>query len=431
MLFTVIEKACEYTVDGYSRADSQWSAKADETIDETKERAMRKALTLLIAFSAILMAGLSGCKRGDDVGPGYDDDEVFFGLFVSTSGDFATFGQDTRKGVELAVEQINADGGINGKKIKLRVEDTASKPEEGGSAASKLATGDSVFLALGAVASSVSLNAAPVFQEKGIPMISPSSTNPTVTQQGDKVFRICYLDDFQGAACAVFASKELNAKKAAILSNQDDAYSTGLAKFFKSTFVKLGGEIVAEEQFKKGASDFTTQVTNIKGKGADVIFAPVYYNDAALIAKAFKSGGVDLSKSPMLGGDGWESASLTKNADGALEGCYFGNHYSRQDPREIVQNFVKSYQEKYDETPSSLAALGYDVVFVAKAAIETAGEFDRAAVVEALKALKDHEGVTGTFSMVGDGDAEKPISMLKVVGDTFEPVGRIYPEDVK
>lgn len=392
---------------------------------------MRKALTLLIVLAVTLTVALAGCKKGEGVGPGYSDSEVSFGLFVSTSGDFGSFGEDTREGVELAVEQINAAGGINGKKIRLRIEDTRSRPEEGGNAASKLATGDSVFLALGAVASSVSLNAAPVFQEYGIPMISPSSTNPTVTQQGDRIFRICYLDDFQGGACAVFARRELKAQKAAILTNQDDAYSTGLARFFKKKFEEMGGEIVAEEQFKKGASDFTTQVSNIKGEGADVIFTPVYYNDAALIAKAFQSGGVDLKESPMLGGDGWESAKLTRNADGALEGCYFGNHYSREDPREIVQDFVSSYRERYDKVPSSLAALGYDVVFVAKTAIEKAGKFDRAAVVEALMNLTDHEGVTGTFSMVGNGDAEKPISMLKIVGDNFEPVGRIYPDDVK
>jgi branched-chain amino acid transport system substrate-binding protein len=389
---------------------------------------MRTALTLMIALAALFSFALGGCKRGDDVGPGYTDDEVILGLFVSTSGDFATFGQDTQKGVELAVEQINADGGINGKKIKLRVEDTRSLPEEGGNAASKLASGDSVFMGLGAVASSVSLNAAPVFKEKGIPMISPSSTNPTVTEQGDNIFRICYLDDFQGAACAVFAHKDMKARKAAILSNQDDAYSTGLARFFKAKFQALGGEIVADESFKKGTSDFTTQVTNIKGKGADVIFAPVYYNDAALIGKAFRSQGVD---TPLLGGDGWESSLLTRNAEGSLEGCYFGNHYSQQDESEKVQKFVSSFTEKYGQAPSSLAALGYDVVFVAKAAIEQAGEFDRAKVVAALKGLKDFEGVTGKFSMVGSGDAEKPISMLKIVGDKFDFVRKIQPEEVK
>ena len=180
---------------------------------------MRNALTLLIALGAVLTLGLAGCKSKDEeIGPGYDDDSVYLGVFVSKTGDIASFGGDTKNGVDLAVEEINAAGGINGKKIDLRFEDTASDPQQGGNAATKLASGDSVFLAMGAVASGISLNAAPIFQEKGIPMISPSSTNPTVTQQGDMIFRICYLDDFQGGACAVFASKDLKAKKAAIAS---------------------------------------------------------------------------------------------------------------------------------------------------------------------------------------------------------------------
>ncbi|MCA8910304.1 MAG: ABC transporter substrate-binding protein [Planctomycetes bacterium] len=389
---------------------------------------MRKALTLLIALGSVFAVVLAGCKSGDEVGPGFNDDKVFLGLFVSTSGDIASFGTDTKNGVELAVEEINASGGINGKKIELRVEDTASDPQQGGNAATKLATGDSVFVALGAVASGISLNAAPIFQEKGIPMISPSSTNPTVTQQGDKIFRICYLDDFQGGACAVFAHKDLKAKKAAILSNQDDAYSTGLAKFFKAKFTKLGGEIVAEESFKKGNSDFNTQISNIKGKGADIIFVPAYYNDVALIAKQFRAQDV---KTPLLGGDGWESASLTKNAEGALEGCYFGNHYSQEDKSDTVQKFVAAYKKKYGETPSSLAALGYDVVYVTKAAIEKAGAFDRAKVLDALRGLTDFQGVTGKFSIDGDRNARKSISMLKIQGDRFLPVRQIAPEEVE
>ncbi|MCA8919444.1 MAG: ABC transporter substrate-binding protein [Planctomycetes bacterium] len=390
---------------------------------------MRNALTLLIALGAVLTLGLAGCKSKDEeIGPGYDDDSVYLGVFVSKTGDIASFGGDTKNGVDLAVEEINAAGGINGKKIDLRFEDTASDPQQGGNAATKLASGDSVFLAMGAVASGISLNAAPIFQEKGIPMISPSSTNPTVTQQGDMIFRICYLDDFQGGACAVFASKDLKAKKAAILSNQDDAYSTGLAKFFKSKFTALGGEIVAEESFKKGTSDFNTQISNIKGKGADIIFVPAYYNDVALIAKQFRSQDI---QTPLLGGDGWESANLTKNAGGALSGSYFGNHYSQEDKSDKVQNFVAAYKKKYGETPSSLAALGYDVVYVAKAAIEKSGAFDRAKVADALRALTDFEGVTGKFSIDKDRNARKPISMLKIEGDRFVPVRQIAPSEVE
>jgi branched-chain amino acid transport system substrate-binding protein len=390
-----------------------------------QESAMRKALILAVAMT-LVFGVIAGCKK--DIGPGYDDSSVKFGLFVSTTGDIASFGGDTKNGADLVVEEINAAGGIKGKKIDLRFQDTASDPQQGGNAATKLATQDGVFLAMGAVASGISLNAAPVFQENGIPMISPSSTNPTVTQQGDLIFRICYLDDFQGGACAVFAHKDMGAKKAAILSNQDDAYSTGLAKFFKAKFEALGGTIVAEESFKKGTSDFNTQVSNIKGKGADVIFVPAYYNDVALIAKQIRAQGI---KAPLLGGDGWESSTLTKNAEGSLSGSYFGNHYSQEDKSEKVQNFVAAYKKKYGETPSSLAALGYDVVYVAKEAIEKAGVFDRAKVAEALRGLTDYQGVTGKFSIDKDRNAVKPISMLKIEGDRFVPVRQIQPGEVE
>lgn len=383
---------------------------------------MRKALTLLLAVTAMLAAAC-----GTKIGPGYDEKEVYLGLFVSTSGDIASFGGDTRNGVELAVEEINKAGGINGKQIKLFSYDTASKPEEGKTAATKLATQDGVLVAMGAVASGISLAAAPEFQRYSIPMVSPSSTNPTVTQQGNQIFRICYLDDFQGGACAVFASKDLKAKKAAIIQNQDDAYSTGLSDFFEARFKALGGEVVAKESYRKGTTDFNTQVTNIRGKGAEVVFIPAYYNDVALIAKQLRSQGVTV---PLLGGDGWESDLLLPAADGTLEGCYFGNHYSQEDKAENVQSFVKAYREKYGKAPSSLAALGYDVVYFVKAGIEKAGDLDRAKIRDALASIKGFTGVTGTFDIDANRDARKPISMLRIEGNRFVPVRQIKPEEV-
>ncbi|MBE7492748.1 MAG: ABC transporter substrate-binding protein [Planctomycetes bacterium] len=384
---------------------------------------MRKALGVLALMAVALAAGC-----GTKIGPGFDDKEVNLGLFVSTSGEIATFGEDTKKGVELAIEEINAAGGIKGKKIKLTHYDTASKPEEGKAAATKLATQDGVFVAMGAVASGISLAAAPEFQKYGIPMISPSSTNPTVTEQGNYIFRICYLDDFQGAACAVFAMNDLKAKKAAILQNQDDAYSTGLADFFEARFKKAGGTVVAKESYKKGTTDFNTQVTNIKAKSPDVVFLPCYYNDAALIAQQCRAQGLNV---PLLGGDGWESDKLVPNAKGALEGCYFGNHYAEADENARVKAFVEAYRKKYGNAPSSLAALGYDVVYVVKKAIEDAGEFDRAKVRDALAKLKGFEGVTGKFDIDERRDARKSISMLKIEGEKFKFVRQINPSEVE
>ncbi|MDC1142237.1 ABC transporter substrate-binding protein [Planctomycetota bacterium] len=387
---------------------------------------MQKYWTVMAITTALMVTLIVGCK-GDN-GSGVTEDSVKLGLFVSTSGKISTFGQDTKNGVDLAVKEINAAGGIKGKKIELFAYDTASLPKEGGNAASKLVSQDKVLMAMGAVASSISLAAAPVFNDAGIPMISPSSTNPDVTGIGENVFRICYLDDFQGGACAVFASKDLKAKKAAILRNQDDAYSTGLADYFSLKFKALGGEIVQDESYAGGTKDFNTQITNIKGANPDVIFVPVYYNDVALIAKQFRAQGVD---APLLGGDGWESSQLIPTAGTALEGCYFGNHYSQEDKSEKVQNFVKGYTKEYEKAPSSLAALGYDVVWVVKKAIEDADSFDRAKIREALAALKGYEGVTGKFSIDGNRNAKKAISILKVEGERFVPVRKIEPAEVK
>ncbi|MCC6574323.1 MAG: ABC transporter substrate-binding protein [Planctomycetes bacterium] len=390
---------------------------------------MRNTL-LLAAIIATVTITAAACKS--DIGPGFTNDKVTLGLFVSTSGDIATFGQDTKNGAELAVEEINKAGGISKHLIDLRFQDCASEPAQGGNAATKLITQDGVLIGMGEVASGISLAAAPIFQKYGVPMISPSSTNPTVTQQGDMIFRICYLDDFQGAACALFANQNLNCKTAAILMNQDDAYSTGLGKFFRFKFEKLGGKIVAEETFKKGASDFNTQLTNIKGKNPDVIFAPVYYQDIPLIAKQARGQGID---KPLLGGDGWESDDLLPKADGKLDNCYFANHYATADDAPIVANFVKAYNAKYGSNPTSLAALGYDVVYVAKKAIESAGgineKLTRKAVADALRGLKDFEGVTGTFSIDKNRDARKPIQMLKIKDGKVLPDRRIRPEEVE
>lgn len=392
---------------------------------------MRNALILAIATLALALSGI-GCKdKGNEAGgSGSTENSVKLGLFVSTTGEIATFGGDTKNGADLAVEEINKAGGIKGKMIDLRFYDTASKAEEAGNVATKLATQDKVLVAMGAVASGLSLAAAPVFEQNGVPMVSPSSTNPTVTQQGKNIFRICFLDDFQGGACAVFAYKELGKRKAAIIRNQDDAYSTGLADYFRLKFKALGGEVVADESYKKGTKEFASQITNVKAKEPDIIFLPCYYNDVAPLSQQIRGQGIG-DDVPMLGGDGWESANLIPNSKGALEGSYFGNHYSPEDPSEHVQAFVKGYKAKYNTAPSSLAALGYDVVYVVKKAIEDAGEFDRAKVRDALAALKDFKGVTGTFSIDENRDARKPISILKVQGDKFLPVKQIYPQDVK
>jgi branched-chain amino acid transport system substrate-binding protein len=396
-------------------------------------RSFQLLAAMLVLAGSVFLAGC-GSKEG-----------VPIGMFVSTSGAFSTFGQDTRNAAMLAVEEINAAGGIDGQPIRLVFHDTASRPEEGGNVATRLATQDRVLVAMGAVASGVSLSAAPVFQTQGVPMVSPSSTNPTVTEQGDMIFRICYLDDFQGGACAVFAYKDLGNRRAAILRKRDDAYSAGLASFFSSKFTGLGGEIVRDEAFADGTTDFNTQISNIRGANPDIVFCPVYYTDMSLIARQLREQGVTV---PLMGGDGWESDRLIPDAGNTLEGCYFGNHYNQESDDPKVRHFVEAYRKKYGKAPTSLAALGYDVVYVVKRAIEDSGVLrrgeeetkgksardllaeNRKAVADALRELKDFEGVTGRFSIDENRNARKSISILRIEGDRFVSVRQVTPEEV-
>lgn len=387
---------------------------------------MRKALAMLLAFAALTLSAAAGCKdKGTDQA---QTDEIKIGVFLSLSGDNADFGKTTRNGIELAVEEINAKGGVGGKKLVLVVKDTRSSPEQAQTVAKELASQDKVAVAIGSVESGQSIKAAPVFQEAGIPMVSPSSTNPEVTKQGDGIFRVCYLDDFQGAACAAFAYKDLEFRKAAIIFAQDDDYSKGLATFFRKSFTDLGGTIVEEAAFQGKASEFKDQVTKIAAAKPDVIFAPVYYGSIGLIARDFRKQGV---KAPLLGGDGWESPQLIQLAGETLEGCYFGYHYDPEDSDPKVQNYLKAYKAKFGTEPNSLSALGYDAVYTVVKAIEIGGGPASAQIKDGLTKVKDFPGVTGTFSIDGGRNAQKAITMLKIGGTDLKKVKVIQPSDIK
>lgn len=390
---------------------------------------MRKALSLiaLAALAGAMMIG--GCKdKAGDNSANAEGGEIKIGVFLSLSGKNADFGKTTKNGIELAVEEINAAGGIGGKKLVIVDKDTRSKPEEAQTVAKQLATQDKVAVAIGSVESGQSIKAAPVFQEAGIPMVSPSSTNPDVTKQGDRIFRVCYLDDFQGQACAAFAFKDLGLKKAAIIFAQDDDYSRGLADFFRTSFKAMGGTIVEDVAFQGEVSEFKDQVSKIASANPEVIFAPVYYGSIGLIARDFRKQGV---KAPLLGGDGWESPQLIQLAGETLEGCYFGYHYDPDDKDPKVQSYLKNYKAKFNTEPNSLSALGYDAVYTVKAAIELGGGASSEQITQGLRKVKDFHGVTGTYSIDENRNAKKPITMLKIGGTNLSKVKVIQPSDLK
>jgi branched-chain amino acid transport system substrate-binding protein len=340
-----------------------------------------------------------------------DDSVIRIGEFGALSGEIATFGQTTHEGVALAVEELNAAGGIKGKPVVLLTEDDQSKPEQAALVAEKLITRDKVHALIGEVASSNSLAAAPIAQRYQIPMISPSSTNPKVTQQGDYIFRVCFIDPFQGQVMAKFAAETLKAKKAAILRDQKSDYSIGLADVFKARFTDMGGVVVLDKAYTAGDVDFKAQLTAIRESQPDVIYVPGYYSEVGLIAKQARQSGL---KQPLLGGDGWESEELYKIGGKALEGSYFSNHCAPDSTEPVVKDFVAKYAKKYGHQPGALAMLGYDAVKVLAAAIERAPGLRGPALRDSLARTADFPGVSGTISMDANRDAVKSAVVLKI-----------------
>ena len=290
--------------------------------------------------AAVALAGAYGCQKG---GGG----EIPVGEYSSLTGGTATFGQSTDNGIKMAFDEINKAGGVLGKKLAVAVEDDQSKPEEAATAVTKLINQNHVVAMLGEVSSSRSLAAAPICQAAKVPMVSPSSTNPRVTQVGNYIFRVCFIDPFQGAVMAKFAANTLKVKKVAILVDVRNDYSVGLQTFFRENFKQLGGTIVSEQSYSEGDSDFHAQLTQIKSAAPEAIYVPGYYTEVGTIARQARELGITV---PLLGGDGWDSPRLFEIGGEALNGCYISNHYSVDDPSPAIQKFVKEYRERYKQT---------------------------------------------------------------------------------
>jgi branched-chain amino acid transport system substrate-binding protein len=349
--------------------------------------------------------------------PAPASDVILLGEIGSLTGQEATFGQSTKQGIELALKEVNAKGGVRGKKLAVKVYDDGGKPEEAATASTRLIAQDKVVMLLGEVASSRSLAMAPIAEANKVPMITPSSTNPRVTKDGDKlrnyVFRVCFIDPFQGTVMAKFARETLKVSRVAILRDVGNDYSMGLSEYFTGKFKELQGEIVADESYKAGDPDFKAQLTAIKGKKPEAIYAPGYYGDVALIARQARELNM---KMPLMGGDGWDSAKLYEIGGKALDGCYFSNHYSVEDPSPRIQEFLKTYKAAYGETPDSIAALAYDAGLIAADALTRAKDTSGDAVRDALAATKGFNGVTGTITIDGSHNAVKPAVVLKIEG---------------
>jgi branched-chain amino acid transport system substrate-binding protein len=350
--------------------------------------------------------------------------EIKIGEVDPLTGGVSQFGIGCHQGFVLAFEEINHGGGILGQKLELVTEDNQSKPGQSSTAVRKLITQDKVVAILGDATSSATLEAAPIAQDDKIPMITPTATNPRITEVGDFIFRVCFLDEFQGRVLAKFTREKLNAGKVFTLIDVKQDYSVDLAKFFKDEFSKQGGKIVGEQSYSTGDTDFRAQLTSIRAAQPDVVCVPGYYQEVALIVKQGRQIGLNM---PFVGCDGWADQALLAIGGKAIDGCYFTNHFSPDDPAPMVKGFVARYQEKYGAPPDTFAALGYDAARLLADAIKRAGTSDSKALRDALAETAGFEGVTGQISFDANRNASKPALIVRVKGGRFEIAEKIAP----
>jgi branched-chain amino acid transport system substrate-binding protein len=387
-----------------------------------------RLLVVLALASSVALVGCGGSRTGD---------EIVIGEYGSLSGNDATFGQSTKEGVELALAELqsNQQGQIGGLKLRVVVEDDQGRPEEAVTAVKKLLSQDRVMAVIGEVASSRSIAAAPVCQEASVPMISPSSTNPRVTQVGDYIFRMCFIDPFQGTVMAKFAATQLKLKNVAILEDVRNDYSVGLAQYFTEAFQSMGGTIAGgrPQAFNAGDTDFRSQLTAIKALKPEAIYVPGYYTEVGLIARQARELGI---KVPLLGGDGWESEKLLEIGGDALNGCYYSNHFAVDNPDPRLQQFLKSYKDKFGKEPDAIGGLAYDaaqVLFQSMEALQQqdaktfaglaasqAGTPARKTATGKLRDIiagtKNFAGVTGVITLDANRNASKPAVVLEIKG---------------
>jgi branched-chain amino acid transport system substrate-binding protein len=375
----------------------------------------------LAAVAALgLAAAMASC--GGETAPAAQGIQI--GFYGALTGPTATFAISGRNGARLAVDEMNRAGGVLGKRVEMLVEDDRGEASEAASVVSKLITRDHVVALIGEQASSRTLAAAPIAQSYRVPMVAPSSTNAEVTKKGDYIFRVCFIDPYQGEAMAIFARRTLKAQTAALLVDVRSDYSVGLAEAFRRHFENLGGRIAAELKYAEGDSDFSAQITALAAAPPDVLCIPGYYTDVGLIARQARSLRLP---SVLLGADGWDSPKLVEIGGAAIEGAYFSNHYSVDDPSPRGRRFVAEYEKVYGAAPDSIAALSYDAAFLIADAIRRAGSTEGKRVRDALAETRDYAGVTGTITMDADRNPIKPAFILKVEGGRFRFVEAIAP----
>ena len=374
-------------------------------------------LSALVLSTVLLAVTVLGCK--DRTNGGAATGDIVVGAYNSMSGGTADFGTESKRGYDMAFEALNKRGGIKGRRVTLVNLDDQGKADEAGSAVTRLIDVNHAVAILGEVASSLSLVGGRICQRRGVPMISPSRTNTAVTQIGDNVFRVCFIDPFQGYAMARFARENLHLDNVAIFKDVRSDYSIGLAQSFREEFTRAGGHIVVEQSYNQGDTDFGAQLTAIKAANVQAIFVPGYYQEVGNIARQSRRLGITV---PLLGGDGWDSPQLRTIGGHEIEGSYYSNHFAPDNPSPRGRAFIEEFRRRYNQAPTSLAAQGYDAANILFDAMTRARELTPAAIRAELARTQNFLGVTGTISMDANRNPIKPAVVLRVApnGDVFE-----------
>lgn len=386
---------------------------------------MKKLLLTVVTAAMLLTACSGGSKPANSNNTAAESDVIKIGGIIPQTGAASVYGVSAEKGIKLAVEEINAAGGVNGKQIEWISADDKADPTEAVTVYNKLVE-EGVVGIIGPVTSKPAQAVADNSQEDLLPIITPTGTMASITEGVENVFRTCFTDPLQGQILANFAADKLAAKKVAVLRNTSNDYSNGVADAFIAQAQSKGLEVVADEGYGDGDVDFKVQLVNIQKASPDVIIIPEYYEKDTAIAKQIKELGITAT---LIGPDGWDGvlASVDSASVDTLEGVYFTNHYSVEDTSETVKNFVDAYRAKYNEDPSAFSALGYDTVYVYKAAIEQAGSTDSAAIIEALNNV-DLQLVTGNLKFGENNNPVKSASIIKIVDGKYTFDSVVNPE---
>ena len=379
---------------------------------------MKKRFLAMVLAAAMMLTAMVGCGNGNtqDGGnannAGATGDTIKIGGLAPLTGDVSVYGVAVDNGVKMAVEEINADGGVLGKQIEYIVYDEKGDATEAVNAYNKLVQSDNVVAIVGDVTSKPTLAVAQQAAKDKIPLITASGTAENITQAGENIFRACFIDPFQGELMASYASKKLEKKTAAIIYNISDDYSKGLYEAFEAAAGDLGIEVVQVEGYGKGTVDFKAQLTNIKSKNPDVIFLPVYYQDVALIAVQAKELGIEAQ---FLGADGWDGVigQVDESNMDAVNGAYFCSQYSAQSDDPNLQAFLSKYKETYGMDASQFAVLGYDAMKMLAQAISEAGSSDSAAITSAMAAI-DFTGLTGHMTFDENRNPVKSAAITQI-----------------